>query len=201
MGIMYDIYSFLLYFHWEEHLDPKLWRQAMNLIEQAAKNGDEEALQYYTLYKLTGRGTKQNREEAFRLALANESSIGMWLIIGVCHFYGIGTKKVRAKRGLLSQNQWADSDMNPFIFSSCFETKSLILLGYLRHFAELNDIAACEFYSSYLCDMAEYEDLSYAKEALKWSRKTADLGSKYFQFEYARFANVEILRKKQVGRV
>eukprot|EP00171_Calliarthron_tuberculosum_P001787 IDg1787t1 len=70
------------------------------------------------------------------------------------------------------------------IYSAVVLKENPFLLGYLRPFAELNEIAACEFYSLYLYDMVK-EDLSYADEALKWAQRTADLGSKYWQFQYA----------------
>eukprot|EP00171_Calliarthron_tuberculosum_P022701 IDg22701t1 len=173
-----------IHLHLNGGLDPRKQRQAMKCIEKEVQCGNESALECNALCELTGYKTNKNGEEAFRLASVNESAGYMWLVLGMCHFYGIGTRRSMSKaRAALPKSIGDVSSPYLFILDDAFKQNPL-LLGYLRHFAELDEMVACELLSLYLIN-SEFEESSYAEEALKWTQRAADKGSMYCQYHYA----------------
>eukprot|EP00171_Calliarthron_tuberculosum_P018325 IDg18325t1 len=79
------------------HLDSKKRRKCIKLIRKVAQNGNEDAPDFAVMRKLVESKTKQDREEAFRMAKAADQSATSRLILGICYFYGFGTLKSEEK--------------------------------------------------------------------------------------------------------
>eukprot|EP00171_Calliarthron_tuberculosum_P004589 IDg4589t1 len=156
----------------------------MKFIEKASQTGDQFVIECTALCKMTGNGTKQDQERSFRMASSNESTSDMWLVLGACHFYGIGTLRSKRKARDAFPKTIIDLQYDFRLTTAEGLKQNPLVLGYLKHFAELDELAASELFSVYLCHLAR-EESSYADEAMKWTQRAANLDSMYCQHQYA----------------
>lgn len=154
---------------------------AIGYLEQGMLKGDKYCSEMLALCKLTGFGTEKNGEEALRMAKATESNETTRLVDGVCHFYGIGTRKSenKAQAAFSESFKLVDDDQ----LKIRLMRKGLIFKCVL-HFAKLNVMSACEFLSDVLMHVAA-RNPKYDKHYRKWTRKAADLGCLRLQNQYA----------------